>query len=269
VGSKSKLYRLEGIVLSRRDHGEADRVIRLLTSEGSVDLLAKGIRKPRSRKAGHLELFSKSQVLASRVTGSWDIISQAEVVQMRARLLEDFHLGTYARYVAELVIRFFEGETDEQLYKLVDDVLARLDVGAEPDLLVRWFEQQVLVLAGFRPEWEACVGEREGDLCRVPLHPRADDRRPYGIAIEHGGALCPDCFTTQRHEQTVRAISPSALSWLQALQHREYDALAQFTFPEKTATELARAMERYIAYHLERRPSVLRLLNTNQMRRMR
>ena len=265
MSAKSKLYRLEGIVLSRRDHGEADRVVRMLTSEHSVDLLAKGIRKPRSRKAGHLELFSKSQVLASQVTGSWDIISQAEVIQMRPRLLEAFPLGTYARYVAELVIRFFEGETDDQLYKLVDDVLTRLDAGAKPDLLVRWFEQQVLVLAGFRPEWGACVGERDGDPCRALLQPRSDDRRPYGMAVEHGGALCPDCFTACRHEQTVRVLSPSALSWLQALQRREYDELKQFAFPEKTATELARAMERYVAYHLERRPSVLRLLNNNRM----
>lgn len=264
MSPKSKLYNLEGIVLSRRDHGEADRVVRLLTSEHSVDLLAKGIRKPRSRKAGHLELFSKSRVLAARVTGSWDIISQAEVVQVRPRLLEDYRLGTHARYVAELVIRFFEGETDEQLYALVDDVFARLEVGADPDLLVRWYEQQVLVLAGFRPEWDACVGERDGDLCRTPLPPRSDDRRPYGMAVEHGGALCSDCFALYRQEQTVRVLSPSALSWLQALQRREYDDLVQFPFPAQTAAELARAMEQYVAFHLERRPSVLRILNRNR-----
>jgi DNA repair protein RecO (recombination protein O) len=260
VSTKSRLYRLEGIVLSRRDHGEADRIVKLLTSERSVDLLAKGIRKPRSRKAGHLELFSKTQVLVSRVTGSWDIVSQAEVVQVRPRLLEDFRLGTYARYVAELAIRFFEGETDAQLYVLVDDVFARLDAGTAPDLLGRWFEQQVLALAGFRPEWGACVGERAGDLCRASLRPRADDRRSYGLDVEHGGALCPDCFVTYQQVHTVRALSPSALSWLQALQQREFDDLVQFALPAKTATELARAMEQYVAYHLERRPAALRLL---------
>ena len=38
--TKSRLYRLEGIVLNRRNHGEADRIVKLLTSERSVDLLA-------------------------------------------------------------------------------------------------------------------------------------------------------------------------------------------------------------------------------------
>lgn len=260
--AKSRLYRLEGIVLSRRDHGEADRVVKLLTSEGSVDLLAKGIRKPRSRKAGHLELFSKTQVLVSQVTGSWDIISQADVVQVHPRLQDDFDLGTYARYVAELAIRFFEGETDAQLYKLVDDVLTRLDAGTNPALLARWYEQQVLVLSGFRPEWDVCVGERGSDLCRTPLHPRSVDQQPYGLDVENGGALCVDCFAAKQHEQTtVYALSPSTLSWLQALQRRPFDEVAQFVLPARTATELARSTERYVAYHLERRPSVLRLMH--------
>jgi len=264
MSHKGKLYRLEGVVLNRRDHGEADRVVRLLTAEGSVDVLAKGIRKPRSRKAGHLELFAKTQVLLSRVTGSWDIVSQAEVVRVRSHLQEDFRLGTYARYVAELAIRFFEGEAEPQLYALVDDVFARLDGGASPDLLTRWYEQQVLALAGFRPEWETCVGERGGGLCHAPLRPRAGDPRPYGLDMERGGAVCDGCFASEVREHTVRPLSPSALSWLQALQRRNFDDVTQFALPERTAKELAQAMEQYIAYHLERRPAALRLLHDNR-----
>ena len=261
MSSKGKLYRLVGVVLNRRDHGEADRVVRLLTDEGSVDLLAKGIRKPRSRKAGHLELFSKTQVLVSRVTGSWDIVSQAEAVHVRAHLQEDFRLGTYARYVAELAIRFFEGEAEPHLYALVDDVFARLNGGTDPLLLTRWYEQQVLVLAGFRPEWGTCVGERSGDLCHAPLRPRADDRRAYGLDLERGGAVCQECFQSDTREHTVRPLSPSALSWLQALQRRNFDDVTQFALPERTAKELEQAMEQYIAYHLERRPAALRVLH--------
>ncbi|HOU14339.1 MAG TPA: DNA repair protein RecO [Anaerolineae bacterium] len=264
MARSGKLYRLEGIVLSRRDHGEADRVVKLLTAEGSVDLLAKGIRKPRSRKAGHLELFAKTQVLVSRVTGSWDIVSQAEAVQVRSRLQEDFRLGTYARYVAELAIRLFEGETDPQLYILVDDVFSRLNGDAAPALLTRWYEQQVLALAGFRPECGMCVGERGDDLCHTPLRPRADDQRPYGLDMERGGVVCCECFASDTREHTVRPLSPSALSWLQALQRRSFDDVTQFALPERTAKELAQAMEQYIAYHLERRPAALRMFHDNR-----
>lgn len=258
--TQQRRYQLEGTVLGRRNYGEADRVIIFLTADGRLDLLAKGIRKPHSRKAGHLELFSRSKVLISRVKNFWDIISQAELLTARPGLQEDFKRGTYARYVGELALRFFEQEADERLYTLVDSTLDLLEHAAQPERVVYWYEQHLLALAGFRPAWQQCVGIREGQPCQVALHPRPDDRRPYGITPEQGGALCPACFADGQERAVVSPLSPSALSWLQAFQGREYAQLAEFAFPSQTATELRRVMERYISYHLEWQPRTLRAL---------
>ncbi|MCU0519791.1 MAG: DNA repair protein RecO [Anaerolineae bacterium] len=256
----SRLYQLEGIILGRRDYGEADRIIVCLTSEGRVDLLAKGTRKTRSRKAGHLELFSRTQMLVSRVEHSWDIVSQAEAVVLRPALQEDFQRATYARYVGELVIRFFESEANEQLYQLLDSTLTALEADDTPELLVRWYEQRLLTLAGFRPEWHACVGERDGELCGAELRPRPMDSVTYGMDPERGGALCAECFAAARKDLGVRPLTPSALSWLQALQHHLYSEIKRFNISPRAATELASAMQHYISYHLEYRPSSLRIL---------
>lgn len=260
MAARAKLYQVEGIVLGRRDHGEADRVVICLTREGRADLLAKGVRKPRSRKSGHLELFARTKLLVSRVENSWDIISQAEAQVLRPGLQDDFLRGTYARYVSELVVRFFEREADEALYDLLDQTLTQLEISETPELLVRWYEQRLLTLAGFRPQWSTCVGERAGDFCQTRLTPRPEDEGVYGIDPERGGALCRACFQAIRQEPGVRPLSPSALSWLQALQHRSYEGLAQFPMPDKTARELAQMMQHYIAYHLEYRPSTLKLM---------
>ena len=49
----------DGIVLSRVNYGEADRIIKLLTPEaGKLSLMARGVRKPKSKLAGGIELFS-------------------------------------------------------------------------------------------------------------------------------------------------------------------------------------------------------------------
>ena len=261
MSRKSKLYAVKAIVLGRRDQGEADRVIMCLTPDGRFDFLAKGARKVRSRKAGHLELFCTSDMLISRVTGSWDIVSQAEARSLRANLRDDFVLGTYGRYVVELVIRFFEADTDPQLYNLVDETLSKLETVTKPELLVRWYEQRLLMIAGFRPEWETCVGEREGSICRIALSPRPDDKRPYGIHLERGGALCSDCYTFHRADGSAKFLSPSALSWLLALQRKSYEDLVQYKLTKKTAGELARVMEQYIAFHLERRPASLKFID--------
>lgn len=258
--TRSRLYRVTGLVLGRRDYGEADRVLIVLTPEGRLDLLAKGMRKPRSRKAGHLELFSRSELLVARVKGSWDIVSQAEAEAVRTGLQEDFERGTYARYVAELALRFFGEEGEETLFNLVDTTFDLLEESDEPERVVRWYEQRLLILAGFRPEWHRCVGEREGQPCRRVLQPRPSDKRPYGIDLERGGALCAECLAERRAETGASPLSPSALSWLQAFQRRDLVELEDLKLPDRTAQELRRVMDRYISYHLERRPSALRLL---------
>ncbi len=257
---QGKLYQVEGIVLARRDHREADRIVTFLTPHGRLDLVAAGVRKPRSRKAGHLELFCSTKLLVSRVTGSWDIISQAEVLNTRVALREDFMRGTYARYIAELALRFFDEESDETLYVLVDLALTLLETAADPQRVARWYEPELLALAGFRPEWDVCQGERSGKPCRRALHPRPTDPLAYGMDVELGGALCPECAEERMQMRTVQPLSPSALSWLQAFQRRSYEELADLNLPTATAAELERAMEMLVSYYLERRPSVLRMV---------
>ena len=61
------------------------------------------------------------------------------------------------------------------------------------------------------------------------------------------------------------ALSPSALSWFLALQRKTYEDLIQYPLPRKTAGEIARVMEQYIAYYLERRPASLKFIDRSEI----
>ena len=78
MAAKQRSLKVEGIVLRHREWGEADRMLTLFTRElGKVQALAKGIRKPRSRKAGHVEPFSRATLLLARGR-SFFILTQAD-----------------------------------------------------------------------------------------------------------------------------------------------------------------------------------------------
>ncbi|MCB0115895.1 MAG: recombination protein O N-terminal domain-containing protein, partial [Caldilineaceae bacterium] len=67
MAERSRVNRMQGVVLRRRDQGEADRVLTVFTpDQGKRDLIAKGIRKTTSRKAGHLELFTHVSMLVAQ-----------------------------------------------------------------------------------------------------------------------------------------------------------------------------------------------------------
>ncbi len=53
--SRERTYRTEAVIIRRRDFGEADRLLTLFSRvQGKMKAIAKGARKPQSRKTGHV-----------------------------------------------------------------------------------------------------------------------------------------------------------------------------------------------------------------------
>ena len=52
-------FKTEGIIIKRRDYGEADRILTVMTREyGKLKIKAKGVRKITSRRSAHIELLN-------------------------------------------------------------------------------------------------------------------------------------------------------------------------------------------------------------------
>ena len=250
--STERLYRSEGIVIRRRNQGEADRVLTLCTPLGKIEVIAKGARKLRSRKAGHVELFTHSSFVVSRVKNSWDIISQAETVEAHELLRGDLLRGTYARYAVELLDRFFAaGEGGPALFDLLNHTLTWLCQDDNLDLIARFYEQHLLGLAGFRPELFRCVGEHDGHVSLRPREP-TEDKRPYGFDSERGGAVCRNCYADRVAPQGVMPLSPAGLWFLQECQRGPYSRLRVQPVVRTLHEETERVMQHYVTYHLER-----------------
>ena len=155
-------FRTQVIILSRRDFGESDRLLTLLSPDrGKLRAIAKGARKPSAKVSGHVELFARSDVVIHKGR-NLDILSQAELIEPYLGLREDLGRGAYANYVAELLDRFTADEADESdgLFALLDQTLTRIADAADPRLAVRFFELRLLDLVGFRPELNECVVSR-------------------------------------------------------------------------------------------------------------
>lgn len=249
-----RLYQTEAIVVHRRDQGEADRVLTLCTPLGKLTAIAKGVRRVRSRKAGHLELFVHTRLVLARSRSSWDVITQAETVEPHVELRGELVRGSYARYLVELYDRFVaEGEGGEGVFDLLRRALGylcRVEGEAALSLLARAYEQRLLTLVGFRPEWGRCVGEREGRVCGQPLTSRR--AIPFGLDPERGGALCPKCYQAAQGQREVLSLSPAALRLLRACQQEPFSRLQAHPTTSALLAEVERAARHYIAYHLER-----------------
>ncbi len=181
--SRERTFRTEAVVLRRTDFGEADRLLTLYTHElGKMKAVAKGARKPQSRKTGHVDLFMRSNFLIAKGR-DLDIITQAEIVEPYTALRSDLVSSTYASYVVELLDRFtVEEDRHNGIYDLLANTLSRLAGTADVRLVARYYELHLLSFTGFRPRLFQCVSCGEAVV----------EQDQY-FSLEMGGLLCPDC----------------------------------------------------------------------------
>jgi DNA repair protein RecO (recombination protein O) len=237
--SRDRLYRTEAVILRRHDFGEADKLLTIYTPWfGKIRVLAKGVRKPTSRKAGHVELFTHSTLLIAKGK-SLDIVTQAETINAFLPIRVELALASYAYYLAELVDRFTEdGEENRRLFDLLVNALSRLGEAEDTDLLLRYFELRLLDFVGYRPQLQECV------RCTQPVGGNA-----AFFNFEEGGVVCLDCGRGQRG---CRDLSAQARETLQYLQSRDYSKCRRLKVEPSTRLELESMLRRYITYLLER-----------------
>ena len=71
--------RVKAIVLRRTNYAEADRVLQLLTPKGRRSVIAKGVRRERSKLAGGIELFAICDVVIRSGRGDLGLLTSARL----------------------------------------------------------------------------------------------------------------------------------------------------------------------------------------------
>jgi DNA repair protein RecO (recombination protein O) len=227
-------------VLRHSDWGEADRLLTLYAREqGKVRAIAKGVRKMVSRKAGHLEPFTRVTLQLARGRDLW-IVAQAETVEAYLPVRANLMLTGYAAYVIELLDRFsYEEETaNPAVYRLLAETLTRLGEESEPRLCVRYYEVRLLGHLGFRPHLFDCAN------CGAQIEPEAQ----Y-FSAEMGGVLCPRCGAGLPN---ARAVSVETLKYLRHFQRSSYADARRARPDEESMSAMETLMQHYLTYLLER-----------------
>lgn len=231
--------KVDALVLRHTDWGEADRLLGLYTLQaGKIRAVAKGARRLRSRKAGHLEPFTRVSLLLARGRDLW-IVTQADTIHAYLKLREDLTTTTQAAYMVELVDRFtYDEEPNPTLFRLFCESLQRLDASQDSFLVLRYFEVRLLDHLGFRPQLFQCV------RCRRDIQP-VDQ---YFSAAE-GGVVCPACG---RNQTDLKPVSMQALKYLRHYQRSSYPDAQKALIPSAIQTEMETILSYYLTFLLER-----------------
>ncbi|MDD5082411.1 MAG: DNA repair protein RecO [Dehalococcoidales bacterium] len=253
--SNPRNYQTEAIIIKKTKLGEADRILTLFTPHlGKIQAVAKGVRRPKSKLAGHLELLTHSLVSLAR-GHNLDVITGSQTINGFLLLKSDLWLTSCALYLAELVNQFTaDHQENYSLFQLLLATMQRLEQPGNNELLLRYFEVHLLSEAGYRPQLHQCV------VCHTTLQPMTNT-----FSSSAGGVLCPECGEDQ---SMASPLSVNALKVLRLLQSDDYPTVSRLKIDSSLARELDEVLRDYLRYLLEREIKSVAWLDTlrKQMR---
>ncbi|MEK7166256.1 MAG: DNA repair protein RecO [Patescibacteria group bacterium] len=149
-----RTYKVNAIVLARRNIGEADKLITLFTKEyGKKKVLAKGIRRVSSRRAPYLEQFSYIQALI-RVGKTLDYLTEVSPLGTFSFIRQRLERIGFAYIVSELTDRLTAENQEAEV--IFDDLVAFMErlnqkemQRSEAQQLTILFKKNILTTLGF------------------------------------------------------------------------------------------------------------------------
>lgn len=146
-----------GIVLKRLNFGEADRIITLITPDhGKLRLMAKGVRKVKSKLAGGIELFSVTAI--TYIPGKRDIgtLVSSRLVTHYGDIVTDIKRTMFAYELLKLIDKSTQDECDEEFYELLLQSLSAVGNKSIPlEIIEAWFRIRLLKLLGHEPNFSS------------------------------------------------------------------------------------------------------------------
>lgn len=142
--------RLQAIVLRRTNYGEADRILKLITPVGQRSVMAKSVRREKSKLAGGIELFGISDIVIQSGKGELGILTSARLIHFYRHILEDYDRLQFGYESINLITKASEMIDEPEWFDVLSEVYKGLDNFTVPLQLVQtWFYVQYAALTGY------------------------------------------------------------------------------------------------------------------------
>jgi len=194
--------RTRAIVLRRTNYGEADRILQLITPEGKRSVIARGVRREKSRLAGGIELFAVSDVVIQKGKGELGILSSARLVVFYRHILTDYDALQFGYAATAHIAKASEAVDTPEWYDILQQTFAGLDAPLPLPLVKLWFYLRFARLMGYEL---SLVNDINGQKLQ------ADRRYSYDVA-ERGLRPAASGELTADHIKFLRLVDAKPLS---------------------------------------------------------
>lgn len=235
------LVRTEAFVLKAFRYGETSMIYRLFTRDrGVVPVIAKGVRRPKSRFGASLDPFHRLAVVYyDKPSREIQTLSQVELLAGHPGVVSSLErmeaAGSWFRFLRAVVP---EHAPAEPLYALAAASLERLE-SVPAEAVRRWETYHRAIAAerlGLAPRLEACAS------CGREL----PDPRGMSLVVEEGGLVCADCAAGRGTR-----VDATAYGLLMLYHHPDWSLLEGLGEPGRAEARVQELVHRFVDWHAD------------------
>ncbi|HUD81659.1 MAG TPA: DNA repair protein RecO [Patescibacteria group bacterium] len=141
------------IILKRINYAEADRIVSFITPDyGKLRLVAKGVRKSKSKLAGGVELFCVSNISFMQSGQGLGTLVSCRLVNYYPKIVKDIDRTMLGYELIKQLDRATEDQPESNYFQLLNNALEALNNPiVDLDLIQIWFTLQLLRIGGHKP----------------------------------------------------------------------------------------------------------------------
>jgi len=247
-------HKVKGIILNKKDYRENDRLFVIYTDElGKIEAAARGVRKIKSKMAGHLNYFSIIDLMVASGKNHYQIAS-AEIDKNFLNLKSDLIKIILASYCLEIVDSFVKQEhKDLKIYELIEELLEVFNSEREiiSDMyyfLAKVFILKLLALLGWTPELFYCL------KCKKNILPDGNL-----LDASKGGLICGACG---RGRGSVLSVSNDTIKILRFILQKDLKNLTVLKINKSHLNEVAKIISLFLLIHQDKELKSDRWINS-------
>lgn len=233
--------RVQGIILQKKNFRESDRFFVIYTDQlGKIEAVAKGVRKIKSKMAGHLDLFSVLNLMVAPGKTYYQIAgvdTEKKFLNLKSNLVKVI----LASFCLEIVNIFTKTEhPDLKIYLTLSELLEIFDDKKNKDHLKlyglsKFFILKLLAFLGWTPELYNCV------KCKKKILP---NRNLFDAG--RGGLVCGAC------SRGGVSISVAAIKILRFVLQKNLKSLSVIKINKNQLGEVIKIIDSFLAVHQDK-----------------
>lgn len=221
-----KVISVKGIVVSTTDYKEHSKIINIFTEEnGIIGCISKGCKNLKSKLRLISERYAYGTFQISYRENGLSTLIDGDVKNYFLNIKSDIIKISYLAYICELSSNVYKESLDNEVYKLMEDAILKIEDGFDPKIITNILELQYLEYLGINLNLDNCV--------------KCGSSKVVTLSLPKGGYVCA------LHRTNEPLIDEKVMKLLRLYYYVDISKITSLDIDNKVSNEISKIIDEY------------------------